>query len=215
MKRWLIILGRYFRDTESGFIHLAGALAAIIGTVFLTLRAKDNIQLFSYIIFGISMILLFSASTAYHLTKREGLVRILRRIDHSMIFIFIAGTYTPVVMQSFEGALKWGYIIGIWLVALAGTILKIFLTGRLRKLFTAFYILMGWSGTFAIMPLSKAIGAKGTALLIIGGLFYTIGGIIYALKKPKLCKSLGFHELFHIFVLLGAVCMYFLIYFYC
>src|SRR5690606_24143093 len=143
-----------------GFIHLAGALAAIIGTVFLTLRAKDNIQLFSYIIFGISMILLFSASTAYHLTKREGLVRILRRIDHSMIFIFIAGTYTPVVMQSFEGALKWGYIIGIWLVALAGTILKIFLTGRLRKLFTAFYILMGWSGTFAIMPLSKAIGAK-------------------------------------------------------
>lgn len=209
-------MGKYFRDPVSGFTHMGGAIAAVVGTVFLALRAENAIVLASYIIFGISMILLFSASATYHLTKGpDKLVSVMRKVDHSMIFVFIAGTYTPVVLQAFSGALKWSYIIGLWAVAIGGTIFKVFFTGKYRVFFTTIYILMGWSGTMAIMPLTKGIGQNGLLLLIAGGIFYTTGGVIYALKKPKLWKGFGFHELFHIFVLLGAASMYFVIYLYC
>lgn len=209
-------MSKYFRDTVSGFTHMGGAIAAIIGTIFLVIRAKSGIELFSYILFGISMIMLFSASATYHLTTGpKSLVSIMRKIDHSMIFVLIAGTYTPVVLQAFTGGLKWGYICGLWLVAIVGTTLKIFFTGKFRVLFTIIYILMGWSGTVAILPLSKGLGTNGMIILFLGGLFYTTGGIIYALKKPKLWNGFGFHELFHIFVLLGAIAMFFVIYLYC
>lgn len=209
-------MGKYFRDPVSGFTHMGGAIAAVVGMVFLALRANNGMELGSYIIFGISMILLFSASATYHLTRGpEHLVSIMRKIDHSMIFVLIAGTYTPVVLQAFSGGLKWGYIIGLWVVAIAGTLFKAFFTGKYRVFFTTIYILMGWSGTVAIMPLSKGIGINGLILLIAGGIFYTTGGVIYAIKKPKLWKGFGFHELFHIFVLLGAAAMFFVIYLYC
>jgi len=195
---------------------LAGAVAALIGTIILALNKHGgDYALFPYIIFGVSMTLLFSASAVYHLVSRpEKLIRVCHIIDHSMIYVFIAGTYTPIVSFVFEGALKWGYIIGIWAFALCGIILKAFFTGRFRLFSTIVYLVMGWSIVFAVVPLVKSMPVNGTVLLFTGGVLYTLGGIIYAAKKPELFSKFGFHELFHIFMLLGAVAHYFMVFFF-
>ncbi|MDD3766998.1 MAG: hemolysin III family protein [Eubacteriales bacterium] len=207
---------KVFRDTTSGFTHVAAAIAAAIGTVFLALKWGGNMEkLIVYLIFGVGMTAAFSASGTYHLvTGPQKLIRVCHIIDHCMIYVLIAGTYTPIVSGAFDGSLKWGYIIGIWVFALVGIIIKAFYTGRFRTLSTIIYMIMGWSIIFAIVPLVKSIESRGAMLLLTGGIFYTVGGVIYALKKPNLCKVFGFHELFHIFVMLGATAHYFMIYFY-
>jgi hemolysin III len=161
------------------------------------------------------MTLLFSASAAYHLISGpNALIRICHIIDHCMIYVLIAGTYTPIAAFVFSGALKWGYIIGIWAFAFCGIIMKVFLTGRFRTLSTIIYLVMGWSIIFAVIPLVRSMEKNGLLLMLTGGVFYTAGGIIYAVKKPNLFKGFGFHELFHIFVLLGATTHYFMVYFF-
>ncbi|OQB14524.1 MAG: hemolysin-III related [Firmicutes bacterium ADurb.Bin193] len=204
---------KVFRNTVSGFTHLGGAVLAIAGTVFLALGEAGNVErLASFLIFGISMALLFSASATYHLvTGPAGLIRVCHIIDHCMIYVLIAGTYTPIVSVSFTGALKWGYIIGIWAFAFAGILLKAFFTGRFRILSTIIYLVMGWSVIFAIVPLARNLPTGGVVLLLSGGAFYTAGGVIYAAKRPNIFKYFGFHELFHIFVLLGALAHYFMV----
>ena len=207
---------KVFRDTVSGFTHFGGAVASIVGTVFLAMNwGGDAEKLIVYLIFGVSMIALFSASATYHLvTGPKRLVRVCHILDHCMIYVLIAGSYTPIVSLVFTGKLKWGYIIGIWAFALCGIIMKSFWTGRFRLVSTIIYLVMGWSIVFAIVPLVKALAAGGTVLFIIGGVFYTIGGIIYAIKKPNIFKYFGFHELFHIFVLLGAAAHFFMVYYF-
>lgn len=207
---------KVFRDTVSGFTHVAAAVAAIVGTVFLALKwGGDTERLMVYLIFGISMTALFSASGTYHLvTGPKKLVRVCHIIDHCMIYVLIAGTYTPIVSVVFSGGLKWGYIIGIWTFALAGIIIKTFYTGRFRTLSTIIYMAMGWSIIFAIVPLVKSMERSGLMLLLTGGILYTVGGLIYALKKPNIFKYFGFHEMFHIFVMLGATAHYFMVYYY-
>lgn len=175
----------------------------------------DAEKLIVYLIFGISMSALFSASATYHLvTGPQKLIRVCHIIDHCMIYVLIAGTYTPIVSFVFTGGLKWGYIIGVWVFALVGIILKSFYTGRFRTLSTIIYLAMGWSIMFAIVPLSKSMAVEGLTLLMVGGFFYTAGGVIYAVKKPNIFKNFGFHELFHIFVLLGASAHYFMVYYF-
>jgi len=195
---------------------VGGTAAAIVGLVFLALKSNGDIQrLIVNTIFGASMTALFAASSVYHLVKGpKALIRVCNIIDHCMIYVLIAGTYTPIVSSVFEGRLKWGYIIGIWTFAAAGIILKAFWTGRYRTFSTIIYMVMGWSIIFAVVPLVKAIEGRGLLLLFAGGLFYTVGGIVYAVKKPNFAKGFGFHELFHIFVLLGAVMHYLMVYFF-
>lgn len=207
-----------FREPVSGFTHLFGALASFVGLILLiwkqiTVPRYSPLGLFSVIVFGLSLIFLYTASTVYHLvSSREKVMLFLRKLDHSMIFVLIAGTYTPVCLIALEGAWRWGLFSLIWTFAILGIVLKLTWFECPRWLYTFFYIAMGWLAIFAISPLSKVLPKNALFLLIGGGVVYTLGGIIYAFKWPKLnLKHWGFHEIFHLFVLGGSFLHYMLI----
>ncbi len=207
------------KDPVSGISHLLGAILSIFGTVVLIyLAAKEDkvIHVVSFAVFGASMIFLYTSSAIYHLfghSPEE--VDIYRKIDHAMIYILIAGTYTPFCLIALRGL--WGYptIIVIWLLALAGistVFFKAFWAHVPRWIATALYIVMGWLSLIIIWPMYKAIGLSPVLWLLAGGIAYTVGAIIYAKKQPNFWKGFGFHELFHILVLLGTMCHFWAIY---
>lgn len=208
-----------FRDPVSGLTHLFGALASLIGLIIL-IRYQLNIPNFTplgltaVIMFGISLILLYTASSVYHLVKSsDKVIKILRKLDHSMIFILIAGTYTPVCLISLHGKLRWIMFISIWALAVIGVLFKMVWFNCPRWLSTLFYVFMGWIAVFLISPISKAINIRGIVWLILGGLFYTVGAVVYAAKWPKInSKIFGFHEIFHLFVLAGSFCHYLMVF---
>lgn len=208
----------YIREPINGLTHLFGAIMALFGLMALIIKASmtkgSALAIVAVIIFGISMILLYSASATYHMVMaRDQVIAFLRRVDHSMIFILIAGTYTPLCLISLEGALGWvlfGIVQGL---ALLGVTYKLIWFKAPRWLSTALYIAMGWIVVFFSSSLAPIIGKTGMVMLVIGGVFYTVGGIIYWLK-PKILSFnyMGFHEIFHIFILLGSlfhfICIY-------
>jgi len=207
-----------FREPASGFSHLFGSFVSIIGLVILLVYANSitnfpKLSLIAIIIFGISMIALYSASSIYHLiVSSEKVIYILRKLDHSMIYVLIAGTYTPICLILLDGNLRWIVFISIWTLAILGIILKMVWFNAPRWLSTLFYIVMGWLAVFLISPLSKKATLGGIVWLFAGGIAYTIGGIIYATKWPKIkSKIFGFHEIFHIFVLIGSFCHYWMV----
>ena len=205
------------REPVSGFTHLAGAVLSTIGLFLLLgqIPAGANMShIVSLVIFGVSLILLYSASATYHLLNlSEKGIAVLRRIDHMMIFVLIAGTYTPICLIALTGAWRWGLLISIWTLALAGIILKLVWFNAPRWLSTLFYILMGWLVVIAFVPLLKALSLAGVAWLVCGGLLYTIGAVIYATKWPRLTSRIfGFHEIFHLFILAGSFCLFWLVF---
>ncbi len=213
-------MGKFFREPASGFSHLAGALLSVAGLILLLYVAitnRDVWQIVSFSIFGASMILLYSASATYHLVNAsERAVRILQKIDHSMIFVLIAGTYTPICLTLLRGRLGYLLLALIWSCAAAGIVMKMFFFDIPRFLYTGVYLIMGWIAVFVIVPLYRAGGPLPLIWLLAGGLFYTAGGIIYALKKPNILPGwLGFHELFHLFVILGSTAHYVMILRFC
>ena len=213
-------MGKFFREPASGFSHLAGALlsvAALISLLYVAITNRDVWQIISFSIFGASMIFLYSASATYHLVNAsEKVVKILQKIDHSMIFVLIAGTYTPICLTLLRGNLGYWLLAIVWSCAAAGIMIKMFFFDIPRVLYTGIYLIMGWIAVFIIVPLYRAGGARPLIWLIIGGLFYTVGGVIYAVKKPNLFpRWLGFHELFHIFVILGTTAHYVMILRFC
>ena len=202
-----------FREPVSGLTHLFGAILSILGLNILIQHSVITYKS-SLIVFGISLILLYTASSVYHLVyASDKAIMVLRRIDHSMIYILIAGTYTPICLIALKGHLGSILCIAIWALALTGIILKIFWFNAPRWLYTFFYVFMGWIAVFAIYPLLKAISFSGVLWLMAGGISYTIGAVIYAAKWPKITSELfGFHEIFHIFVLLGSFCHFWMIF---
>ena len=213
-------MGRFFREPASGFSHLAGAVlsvAALISLLWVAISNRDVWQIASFSIFGASMILLYSASATYHLVNAsENVVRILQKIDHSMIFILIAGTYTPICLTMLRGALGYRLLALIWSCAAAGIAMKMFFFNIPRLLYTGIYLIMGWIAVFVIVPLYRAGGPLPLLWLLAGGLMYTAGGVIYAIKKPDIFPGwLGFHEIFHIFVILGSAAHYVMILRFC
>ncbi len=208
-----------FRDPVSGLTHLFGALASLIGLIILIIYELNipnstPLGLVAVIMFGISLILLYTASSVYHLVKSsDKVIKILRKLDHSMIFVLIAGTYTPVCLISLNGKLRWIMFISIWALAVIGVSFKMIWFNCPRWLSTLFYVFMGWIAVFLISPISKAINIKGIVWLILGGVFYTVGAVIYGAKWPKInSKVFGFHEIFHLFVLAGSFCHYFMVF---
>jgi len=208
------------KDPISALTHFIGAVLSLVAVTSLVMKAYymgNPLYMLAFGIFGISLVGLYSASTIYHIVARpQKISKLLKRIDHMMIFILIAGTYTPICLIPLEAAS--GGKIGItvltivWCVAIVGIILKIVWLNAPRWLYTAQYILMGWIAIFAIVPLFNTMNTEGFMWLFIGGITYTIGGVIYATKWPKLnFKWFGFHEVFHVFVLVGSVCHYFMI----
>ena len=213
-------MGKFFREPASGLSHLAGALLSVAGLILLLYAAitnRDVWQIVFFSIFGASMILLYSASAAYHLVNAsEKAIRILQKIDHSMIFVLIAGTYTPICLTLLRGRLGYWLLALIWSCAAAGIVMKMFFFDIPRLLYTGVYLIMGWIAVFVIVPLYRAGGPLPLIWLLAGGLFYTAGGIIYAIKKPNILPGwLGFHELFHIFVILGSTAHYVMILRFC
>lgn len=204
----------YVREPINAYTHLIGAGLSFIGTILLLTQGGSGSPLtttaaVSSIIFGLSLILLYTASGIYHLVQAKDSVLLkLKKLDHCMIFILIAGSYTPFCLISLEGVWKWGIIITVWSLALVGITLKLCWIDMPRWLSTGFYIGMGWVALFALKPLYAALTTGAFFWLVAGGLMYTIGGVIYGIKKPNISTRFGFHELFHIFVMLGSTCHY-------
>jgi hemolysin III len=163
----------------------------------------------SIVIYGFSLIVLYAASTFYHAAKEPKLRRKLNIFDHAAIYVLIAGSYSPFTLIILQGSIGWIVFWFTWLFALTGIILKLFYTGRFDKLSTIIYVLMGWQIVFVIKPLIENLATEGMQLLFAGGVFYTIGAIIYSIKKIKFN-----HAIFHVFVLLGSFCHFASIYLY-
>ena len=200
-------LENFIKEPGSALTHFAGMVGALLFTVPLLSKATDTIHSISFAIFALSMILLYGASTIYHtLCLAPEKIAFLRRIDHMMIFVLIAGTYTPVCMVILPGIWGKALLAAVWGIAIFGIFMKIFWMNAPRWLSTLIYVGMGWLAVAAFIPLKRAIGWGGLGMLLAGGIVYTIGAVIYALKKPNLAilKSFGFHEIFHVFVMLGS-----------
>lgn len=208
------------REPINGLTHLFGAILSFVGLVAMVIKASttadSTLTIFSVIIFGISMTLLYAASATYHLVVAKAhVIAFLRRLDHSMIFVLIAGTYTPLCLISLNGMTGWILFTIISAIAVAGVSFKLIWFHAPRWLSTALYIAMGWIVVFFSSSLAPVLGTNGMALLIIGGLIYTVGAFIYWLK-PKFMefKHFGFHEIFHIFILLGSLFHFLCVYLY-
>ncbi len=200
--------------------HLAGAIlsfAALLAMVVkVSMEGAAPLDLTAVIIFGLSLILLYAASATYHMVMAsDRVIAFFRKMDHSMIYILIAGTYTPFCLIALNGVTGWVLFGIISTLAMMGVIFKMVWFDCPRWLSTSIYIAMGWLVIFFISPLSGVLEAEGLLLLIVGGVLYTIGGVIYGLKPRWLqMKHLGFHEIFHIFILLGSFAHFLSVFFY-
>ena len=205
------------REPMNGFTHFIGIIFAMTATVLLvdlSLNPYKPHHLISFLIFGIGMILLYTTSTLYHWLKlSDAGTKKLRKADHIMIFIYIAATYTPVCIVALRETIGWMLLAATWSVAIFGIIIKIFWMNAPRWLSTFIYILMGWLAVGAIFPLINSLQTGAILWLLAGGLFYTIGAVIYALKRPDPFPGvLGFHEIFHLLVLLGTFSHFWMMY---
>jgi len=204
------------REPLNAYSHFLGALIAVPGLILLLERVPLGAGARYYAalsIFGASLILLYSTSGLYHVVNgSKRLIAYLRRLDHMMIYILIAGTYTPICLLVLEGSWRWGLLIAVWSLALLGIIFKLVWFSAPRWLSTASYILMGWVAAIAFYPLSMAMSLAGMVSLILGGIFYSLGGVIYATKWPRLnLQTVGFHEIFHFLVLAGSLTHYIMV----
>lgn len=215
-------MAKKIKDPVSGFSHLAGAIASVVGLVFLIIYAakygEGAWDVVSFTIFGTGLILLYTFSSLYHLLNLgEQGTKIFRKIDHIMIYVLIAATYTPVCLGPLRGGWGWSIFGVIWGLAIAGIFLTIFWLNAPRWLTTGIYLAMGWTVIIAIYPLITIFSSLGALSslwwLLAGGISYTIGAIIYGLKWPHLKnKYFGFHEIFHIFILIGSILQYIFIF---
>ncbi|NDL66753.1 PAQR family membrane homeostasis protein TrhA [Anaerotalea alkaliphila] len=207
------------KEPVSALTHFIGVLLSLGALGMLVARASamgGALHVASFAVFGASLVLLYSASTLYHAVDAGPKVdRLLKRIDHMMIFVLIAGTYTPVCLIPLEGTIGIVLLATVWGVAATGILLKAFWIHAPRWLSTGMYILMGWIVVFAIHPLFRSLSGPGFAWLVAGGVSYTIGGLVYGAKWPPFkSRWFGFHELFHVFVLAGSACHFILVYAY-
>ena len=196
------------KDPVSGFTHLFSFFASIIGLVVLLVLTKgDTRRQMTMLIYGISLMLLYGASSTYHLvrtTPRKELF--LRKLDHSSIFILIAGCYTPVFYVGLTGIWRIVMLSTIWGIALAGVILKMAYMKVPRAVSTSIYVIMGWIAVVPFVHLVKTLPVNAIILMIMGGLLYTTGAVIYATKKwNPIPDKFGFHEIFHLFVMGGSL----------
>jgi hemolysin III len=200
MKKW--------KDPVSAATHLAGAVFCVLGLVLLAVAGaqKSVWHLVSYSVFGVSAIGLYTASTVYHIVPGTGkLQQVLRKLDHVMIFVLIAGSYTPFCLVPLRGPWGWSLLAAIWGCALGGLVMKLLWMGAPRWLSTTLYVVMGWLVVVAAWPLAKSVAPSALGWLLAGGLFYTVGAVLYATKWPRLWPGkFGFHEVWHLFVMAGT-----------
>lgn len=205
------------REPINSLTHLAGAGVFFLGTIALiTNRIITNASMkdiLGVIIFGLSLILLYLSSGIYHgYNGSEKGIKVLKKLDHSMIYVLIAGSYTPICLSVLYGNKRILILTVVWGIAIFGIFSKIYINNIPRVLYTFFYLLMGWMVVFFIKDLYNNVDPNGFNLLVLGGILYSIGGFIYMIKKPNISKTFGFHELFHLFILGGSLSHYFLVF---
>lgn len=200
-----------FEEKLNAWTHGVGAILGVVGLALLISYGehKTDWSLMSVIIYGVSIIVLFSASTIYHSVSGEKQKHYFRIIDHISIYLLIAGTYTPVTLIALHNSLGWPLFWTVWAIAGFGLILKLFFTGKFETISTLLYLLMGWLIIFDFNNLSELIGPNGLILFVAGGAFYTLGIIFYAVHRIPYN-----HVIWHLFVLGGAICHYLMIFFY-
>jgi hemolysin III len=204
-------LESYFREPISGLSHLAGVILSLVGlAVLLVLSWGDAWRSASFALYGVTLVLLYTASTLYHsLHVGPRWLARLKAFDHSAIYVLIAGTYTPVVLVTLRDhspVWSWTLFGLVWGFALVGIILKLFWLYTPRWLTAGLYLALGWMALVAVMPLVQALPPGGFFWMLIGGFFYSSGAVIYALKRPDPVPGVfGFHELWHLFVLAGSI----------
>ncbi|MCH7673779.1 hemolysin III family protein [candidate division KSB1 bacterium] len=192
--------------------HAVGFILSIVALVLLVTHANlhgDVWHIVSFSIFGASLIILYAASTFYHNAKKPELRNRLKIIDHAAIYVLIAGSYTPFTLVTLQGTIGWVIFGTSWGLALTGIILKLFFTGKYNLISTLMYVFMGWVIVFAIKPLINNLPLEGLFWLFAGGMAYTIGAILYSIKKIKLN-----HAIFHLFVLMGSFSHFVSVFFY-
>ncbi|RLA24094.1 MAG: hemolysin D [Gammaproteobacteria bacterium] len=206
---------KFYSPLEERINVLSHALGFVLSIFALALlvtyanRYGSLLHVLSFAVFGVSLVVLYAASTLYHSTTNPARRVRFRILDHAAIYILIAGTYTPIMLVILSGSLGW-LMFGItWGFAAIGIVLKLFFTGKYSHASTAMYVFMGWLIVFAIKPLINNFSADGLWWLLAGGLAYTVGAVIYSIKKIKF-----HHAIFHVFVLAGSACHFVMVYFY-
>ena len=209
------------REPGSALTHYIAMMLAMVAAVPLLIKAtysQDIQHVVAMLIFIISMILLYGASTLYHSVNLTGkALKVFKKIDHMMIFVLIAGSYTPVCMLVLDKAQGYPLLGLVWGTAVLGMIMKLFWVTCPKWLSSIIYIAMGWECIFVFRPLLHTLPVGAFLWLLVGGIVYTIGGIIYALKIPlldKMHKYFGLHEIFHLFVMGGSFCHFMFMFLY-
>lgn len=177
--------------------------------IIISSQTGDPWKIVSYTIFGVSMLLLFLCSTLLHSIQHKKTKDIFEILDHSAIYILIAGTYTPFVLGPLRGPLGWSLFGVVWGLAIAGVIFKVYFVKRFIVVSTVLYVIMGWLIIGAIKPLYTSLGTEGFLMLVAGGVLYTVGSVFYVLQNRPY-----FHAVWHVFVLAGSSFMYFCVLFY-
>lgn len=207
------------KDPGSAITHFIGMIMAIFAATPLLIRAAsrpDRIHIVSLAVFIISMILLYAASTAYHsfnLSEKANII--LKKIDHMMIFVLIAGTYTPVCLIVLNGTIGYTLLALVWGIAIAGIVIKALWVTCPKWFSSILYIAMGWVCVLAFTQILNSLSPAAFGWLLAGGIIYTIGGVIYALKLPIFNakhSAFGSHEIFHLFVMGGSLCHFILMF---
>lgn len=209
------------REPGSAFTHLAGMILAILASTPLLIKAFVNSGTAAFhamCIFILSMILLYGASAAYHsVNLSEHSLKVFRKIDHMMIFVLIAGSYTPVCLIVLGGQLGLTLLTVVWSIAIAGMLVKAFWINCPKWFSSVLYIAMGWVCVFVFGQLWNTLPKAAFLWLLAGGVIYTAGGVIYALKLPLFNArhaNFGSHEIFHLFVMGGSICHFIFMYCY-
>ena len=197
----------YYGEKLNSITHLVGAVLALVGFgVLLTISIQEhNPQLIiSFTIFGFTLILLYTMSTLYHSFHPPKLKKIFQKLDHISIYLLIAGTYTPYMLVTLRESNGMIMLIMIWVLAVIGLLLDIFIPKRIEWLQVLIYLVMGWICTLNFSELQAAIPTAGVVLLMIGGIAYTAGIVFYVLDDLK--KLRHAHGIWHLFVLFGSIC---------
>lgn len=202
-------LKRYIREPVNGLTHLIGALLSVVGLVLLlydAISVASTNHIVAFTMFGLSMVLLYTASALYHsLNVKEKTIVLLQKLDHSMIYVLIAGSYTPICLIVLDDGWRWIVFTAVWSIALGGVLKKVFWMHAPRWLSLMLYLGMGWMGVFLFPTLYDKLPIAFLIWILSGGLAYTFGAIIYGLKKPDFIPGwFGHHEIWHLFVMAGT-----------
>lgn len=212
---------KHIKDPGSAITHFIGMLMAILAAVPLLIKAAHepgHLYLTALTIYAASLILLYAASTTYHTVDiSEKVNTILKKIDHMMISVLIAGTYTPICLLVLDRKTGIPLLLLVWGIAIAGILIKAFWVYCPKWFSSVLYICMGWTCVLAFTQILNTLSPAAFGWLLAGGIIYTIGGIIYALKLPifnNRHKNFGSHEIFHLFVMAGSACHFIVMYAY-